>query len=450
MISIIIPVYNKNIEQHTMTDECIESILRSMDSETFEIAGECEIIIVDNGSNPVYSSDFESSFATIKVIRNETNTGFPAAVNQGIKASKGDYICLLNNDTVVTQSWLSRLVKCLDDYDIVSPVTNFSAGRQRVRTVSYDDEETLNIAAEKWHQANKGNIQEVNFVIGFCMLFERELYNLLGEFDESMFPCSGEELDFCFRCRSAGGRVAIVRDVYIHHYGSQTFTAMQNAGELNYQKICDACTKNVAKRWGCDFWDKQADLNYPIYDRTDGHIEIKAKDSTQKLRLNLGCGRYKLDGFINIDSEESVNPDLISDALDLPFQVNSVDEIYCGHMLEHLTLEEGKKALRYWKSLLVEGGIITITVPDMDYIFEEYIKISPDERAMRLIELNDTYIFSYCQKSHHKYCYNPALLKLVMKDAGFRELKRLPFEHQYFVSPVKWQVAYQGTKGRKA
>lgn len=407
MISIIIPVHN----QHLMTEQCLESIRVN--------TRDYELIVIDNGSDPVFES---------ADVWYPTNVGFPAAVNMGIRAATGDIICLLNNDTVVTPGWAEKLSAHLDEYSIVGPMTNYVAGLQRAQTAAYDDDQSLNHAAEEWARDHTGDVQEVNFVIGFCMMFKKSLFDELGDFDESMWPCSGEEIDFSLRARAAGHRVGIVKEVYIHHYGSATFKDMQQAGQLNYETVCRECDAHLAEKWGSDFWQKQG--------------QIKRKND-KNIRLNLGCGAYKLPGFLNIDQNPDVNPYLVCDALDLPFDPGTVDEIYCGHMLEHLTLEEGEKALKYWIGLLDTGGKITVIVPDFNYLVTQYIS---NPSAYKLRKLNDEIIYSYCQKSHHKYCYSGDLLKEIMAKVGFVSLEKLPFEHPYFTDAVEWQVGYEGRK----
>jgi len=245
MLSIIIPVFN----QHEMTMECIAAIR--------ETTQDCEIIVIDNGSEPPFKAPF-GGFMEIRVIRNEKNEGFPKAVNQGIREAKGEIIVLLNNDVIVTPEWAEKLMAALDDFSIVGPVTNYCAGLQKVQAEIYDDRDGLNKAAESWAESYGDEIQEVNFVIGFCMAFRKSLFDEIGPFDESMWPCSGEEIDFCLRAREAGHSVAIAHDVYVHHEGSQTFNDMAAAGQLVYEDICRRNDAHLAEKWGADFWQRQA------------------------------------------------------------------------------------------------------------------------------------------------------------------------------------------------
>jgi len=256
MISIILPVYN----QLEMTRECINTIQTN--------TTDYELIMIDNGSEPVFSlseypwvafteeneikqfhySDFEG-YGNIKVIRNEENLGFPVAANQGIRvANKGDVIVLLNNDVFVTPGWAERLIAGLEKYDIIGPCTNYSSGLQQVRLEGiYHNLDELNSEAVKWSEMHDGKTDEVTWLIGFCFAFKKSLYNEIGEFDEFLWPSSGEEIDFCLRAKQAGKKIGIARDVYVHHEGSVTFKEMNS--EYPYKDIIEKSEKHLKDKW---------------------------------------------------------------------------------------------------------------------------------------------------------------------------------------------------------
>lgn len=243
MISIVIPIY----QQAEMTQECLNALYANTDN--------FELILVDNGSIPPFNATTNSS--NVFCIRNETNLGFPVAVNQGINAAKGDVIVLLNNDCVCAQGWSERLLAHLDSYSIVGPCTNFSAGLQRVTIPVYQDEQEFNIQAEKWAVAHKGESVEVNWIIGFCMAFRKSLWEEIGPFDQSLWPCSGEEIIFCMEARKRGLKVGICRDTYLHHHGSCTFGDLEKSGQLVYMDICNRNDKHIAELYGKD-WNHQS------------------------------------------------------------------------------------------------------------------------------------------------------------------------------------------------
>jgi len=244
MISVIIPTYNG----HERAEECIYSVL--------ENTQDIEIIVIDNGSNPPFKPPF-SGFVETTLIRNETNLGFPCAINAGIEKAKGEIILLLNDDVVVTPGWADYLLVHLDTFAIVGPLTNFCAGLQRAEIASYENKEDLYKEASALSEECAGKSEEVNWIIGFCMAFKKSLFDELGPFDESIWPCSGEEIDFCYRARAAGYRIGIAHDVYVHHEGSQTFKDLHDKGILNYPELCQNTSDHVSAKWG-DFWHNQS------------------------------------------------------------------------------------------------------------------------------------------------------------------------------------------------
>lgn len=273
MLSIIVPVFN----QHDMTEECLRTVL--------ENTRDCEIIVVDNGSEPAIKPPF-SGFIETTVIRNEENKGFPVAVNQGIAAARGEIIILLNNDVVVTPGWAESLLAALKDFSIVGPVTNFCAGMQQVAISGYGNIEELNKSAAEWAEGCRGEEPtEVNFVIGFCMAFRKSLFDEIGPFDESLWPCSGEEIDFCLRARAADNRIAIDTNVYVHHEGSKTFKAM----DVDYDAICKRNDAHLAAKWGRDFWKQQA-INW-----------------NRKEPVTIGAHTYIAEGDLDVSFIEDAN-----------------------------------------------------------------------------------------------------------------------------------------------
>ena len=245
MVSIIIPIHN-NLE---LTKECLTAIYDNTNREY-------EVILIDNGSDPAFTCNWDKAV----IIRNEENKGFPVAVNQGTQVATGDIIVLLNNDVIVTPNWLTRLITHLDEYDIVGPMTNYVAGHQRAFLPMYRDRKELDEQALIYYQEHKGETKEVNFIVGFCMVFKKSLWEELGPFDESLWPCSGEEIDFCLRALELKHRIGIVQDCYVHHIGSQTFSIMQKSGQINYKEICQRNDEHLAEKWGPNFWENQAKL----------------------------------------------------------------------------------------------------------------------------------------------------------------------------------------------
>jgi predicted SAM-dependent methyltransferase len=86
------------------------------------------------------------------------------------------------------------------------------------------------------------------------------------------------------------------------------------------------------------------------------------------MKLHLGCGSRRREGYVNIDARETAATDVVAKAWELVgFADNSVDEIYSRHMLEHLYPEDAELALREWQRILVPGGRLHLIVPDLEF-----------------------------------------------------------------------------------
>lgn len=88
------------------------------------------------------------------------------------------------------------------------------------------------------------------------------------------------------------------------------------------------------------------------------------------MKLNLGCGVYKLEGFVNIDASDYCEPDLVANALGLPYEKETASIIYAGHLIEHLEMAEVYEALKHWHDILKPGGKLILTFPDFEKVFE--------------------------------------------------------------------------------
>ncbi len=227
LTSIIVLTFN----QLHLTRQCVESVLAHTRSPF-------ELIIVDNGSTDgtvAYANALTltpSAAMHIRVIANAENRGYAAGNNQGMAAARGDFILLLNNDTVVTPGWLEpllRLAQHRPDIGLVGPVSNQVAGPQRLAAVDYDIDslEGLNDFGTKIaHQSLPA--QRAGRVVGFCMMFAREVMLRIGGLDERFGTGNFEDDDYCLRAALAGYQSWIARDSFVHHAGGATFAAGDN------------------------------------------------------------------------------------------------------------------------------------------------------------------------------------------------------------------------------
>jgi len=250
--SIIIPVCNNE----NLTQKCLETIK--------ECSDDYEVIIVDNGSVPPYSG-------SERVIRNESNLGFPIAVNQGLKEATGDILVILNNDTLVTPGWLDNLAEHLKTFDLVGPCSNYVSGLQQVATNGYKNKSELYEFAKEQRDKNLGSIISWYRLVFFCVAFKREVLNKIGFLDEQFSPGNFEDDDYCLRAIEAGFKLGIAFDVFIHHIGSVTHKSLN----LDFKKLLET---NQAK-----FKNKWSDSKYQ-------ELQDKALESSPAQLLNPKSG----------------------------------------------------------------------------------------------------------------------------------------------------------------
>ncbi|NIT55763.1 MAG: glycosyltransferase, partial [Aliifodinibius sp.] len=226
LVSIIILTYN----QLSKTKECLQSIAQ------YTTSIKHEVIVVDNGSRDGtvrYLKQWVTKQPYYHLIRNSKNKGFPAGNNQGIRKARGDYILLLNNDVVVTEDWLSGLVQAIErdnSLGLVGPMTNYISGMQLERDVTYQNQKELQEFAKAYRQRHQGELQTVHRLIGFCLMIKKQVIDDIGLLDERFGKGNYEDDDFCLRANLADYKLAIAREVFIHHYGNSSFSG----GNVDY------------------------------------------------------------------------------------------------------------------------------------------------------------------------------------------------------------------------
>ena len=142
----------------------------------------------------------------------------------------------------------------------------------------------------------------------------------------------------------------------------------------------------------------------------------------EDLRLNLGCGHIPLDGYVNVDSRELPGVDVLADVRHLPFDPDTVDEIYGAHLLEHFPLDELERVvLPKWRALLRPGGTLRLVVPDSGAMLDEYAagRFSFDD--LRLVTFGD----QEYDGDFHFTMFTPESLAELLKVAGFEDVQVL-------------------------
>lgn len=252
-VSIVIVSYNTR----EMTLAAIASVVR----ETRDVA--YEIIVVDNASNDGSADAIASHPAQPALIRLADNVGFGRGNNLGARHATGNYLLLLNPDTVVTDRAIDRLV----GFARKNPTALVWGGR----TIFADGR--LNPAScwqriTPWNLAMRASglaallpnsplfnpeayggwprdsIREVDIVSGCFLLLPRSTWHTLGGFDPVFFMY-GEEADLCLRARRIGARPMVTPEATIIHYGGASETT--RVGKMI--KLLAAKSTLIARHW---------------------------------------------------------------------------------------------------------------------------------------------------------------------------------------------------------
>lgn len=238
--SIVIVTFG-NLE---VTRQCLQSVL------TNTLYPNLEVIVVDNGSTdgtPDYLRELSAAHSSVRIILNPGNRGFAAANNQGLAAARGEYLVLLNNDTVVPPGWLTRLIRHLErpEIGLVNAVTNFSGNESRV-DVPYTDISDMPEFARARGRDFDGEFFDIRVAAMYCVGMRRDAFERIGPLDEKFGIGMFEDDDYSHRARIAGYRVVCAEDAFVHHHGQASFKKLTPE---EYQKIWDVNQAWYEKKW---------------------------------------------------------------------------------------------------------------------------------------------------------------------------------------------------------
>ena len=229
-----------------VTRVCLDSIRR-------QTRRPYELILIDNGSTdgtPELLAEVKSwaEPARVEIIRNETNLGYPAGVNQGLHAARGNWIVLLNNDTAVTPYWLEDLIEVsMADGGpaLVGPISNNAPAPQYL-AASYTDLVDLDGFAQTRRQQFGGKFRDFERLTGFCLLIPRRALLRIGGLDERYGAGFFDDDDLCICARRSNIKLRVAVGVYIHHEGSRTFRSLG----IDTSSLLDENFGKFKEKWG--------------------------------------------------------------------------------------------------------------------------------------------------------------------------------------------------------
>jgi O-antigen biosynthesis protein len=241
LVSILIPCCGM-IEY---TKLCVPSLLRYTRPPY-------ELIFLDvgslDGTTEYLAGIRAASSIRIEVVRTRTDLEIPSACKEAVALARGEYLLLLNNDTVVSDGWLQQLTGLAGvspAIGMVGPMSNYAAPPQLVETVSYRikpkrprsvsghrindtlvDVEAVHAFAREFREKSKGKWVEVERLGGFCLLIKQGVLERIGVVNINSWGGLGlfDTDILSVKAREAGFTLACCRDLFIHHFGTRTFS----------------------------------------------------------------------------------------------------------------------------------------------------------------------------------------------------------------------------------
>ncbi len=240
-LSIVIVNYNVRY----FLEQCLKSVYKALDGI------EAEVFVVDNDSKDSSVEMVQEQFPQVKLIANSDNPGFSKANNQAIRQSKGEYVLLLNPDTVVEEHTFRKSLEFMDAHPdagglgikMIDGKGNYLPESKRglptpwVAFYKIFGLTAIFPRSKKFARYYMGHLsedenQEVEILAGAYMLMRKSVLDEVGLLDEDFFMY-GEDIDLSYRILKGGYKNYYLADSTIIHYKGES----TKKGSLNYVRV---------------------------------------------------------------------------------------------------------------------------------------------------------------------------------------------------------------------
>ena len=391
LVDIVIPSFN-NI---ATLSQCVRSIF-------LYTGADYRITVINNGDHHLHFDGLDTG--EHQSLDPGKNLGWTDAINWARDKTDAPYFLMLNDDVVIPDhdyGWLHRMLLPMREEKVaaVGPLSNYVMGMQSIMNSSLFS----------------GSFQRyiVPVLSGFCLLVKREALDEVDWIDPD-FQHGAEDVDLCIKLRQAGYELAVARDIFIYHYGSQTAEKVYGDWWNSNLYSLEQRMKILRKYGLREYQDlmKDSQLGY-VKEEDTSRETIKRLIKPSMNGLDLGCGTSKI-------HENATGVDLIEDKVGhgryrgqvsksdvraditkgLPFDDNSQDYVVCSHVIEHIS--DTVSLLREISRVLRPGGLFLATMPSQSKI--DVVPIDPThvhgytpEAFSNLIESLEIFEIQQCE-----------------------------------------------------
>ena len=328
-LSVIILNYNVRY----FLEQCVFSVQKALEG----IDG--EIIVIDNASSDDSCEMMKAKFPHIKLIENKDNLGFPKGNNIGVAQAKGDYICILNPDTVVAKDTFSKILNTKNwqmntgiiGCKLIDGAANFLPESKRgvptpwvAFTKIFGLYKISNYFGKYYAQhLSENESGKVDILVGAFMVMKRELYLEIGGFDENCFMYS-DDIDLSYLVLKAGKSNYYFHETSVIHYKGES-TVRDGTYMKRFREAMQFFYKKHFKK--SRFFDVMMQVGsfvFSLLKKNQQKNEVRIIDeyivfSRENLELNLSKKATYLADFNQFVNQPQKNIEIIFDTTTFSF-----------------------------------------------------------------------------------------------------------------------------------
>ncbi|OZB98374.1 glycosyl transferase family 2 [Paenibacillus sp. XY044] len=253
-VSIVIVTHNN----WSFTRQCLNSLTRKGGYPN------AEIIVVDNGSTDQTRAQLAAlAQKPVQTVFSPINLGFAGGNSLGASCATGEYVILLNNDTIVPDAtWIPKLIRPMQEHNDIAmtgPMSNHVGNDQALDFFIGDPVQGADPGwLQEFYDSYREGTRETGLLGFFCVAIRRSAFEKIGPLDHRYGIGMFEDDDYCERVKQAGYRMVIVEDAFVYHHGSATIKKLKSQ---EYQSLWERNKQYYEAKWNTTWQLPEGPLN---------------------------------------------------------------------------------------------------------------------------------------------------------------------------------------------